>query len=161
MSIKFPEHRQQIEKPDYAISKNINNNPVSSNVEPENESQTQCSALQKDETKIICKDLKEPPFFSKDVIFHLEEAESPSIQDKTKPLTEKRMPTEDELKVMEFINKVKDENIKAIFKSFDQSIENARKLMKLYNEYVKKVVVPKEIINKDEIKKQEKQKIIT
>ena len=60
-------------------------------------------------------------------------------------------------KVLNFIRKIEDENVKAILDAIDRSLENARKLMEKHKQYIKEVVIPKEEGVKKEIEKQASQ----
>ena len=86
--------------------------------------------------------------------FELEDVEF-TIAPKTGSLNSPKDLSEDERKILDIIGKLEDENMKTIFKAFDESIEHGRKLLEENKEYINKVLIPRENIDKQEKLKEE------
>ena len=75
-----------------------------------------------------------------------------------KQIANKQNPTEQDLKVLEFISEIKNKTLDEILKSFDKMIEHARKLQEQNKIYTQKVLIPKEEAMKKQIQLEESQK---
>lgn len=74
-----------------------------------------------------------------------------------KQLINKEKPTEQDLKVLEFISEIKNKTIDEMLKSFDKMMEHARKLQEQNKVYIQKVLIPKEEALKKQIQLEESQ----
>jgi hypothetical protein len=75
-----------------------------------------------------------------------------------KQIINKQNPTEQDLKVLEFISEIKNKTLDEILKSFDKMLEHARKLQEQNKIYTQKVLIPKEEAMKKQIQLEESQK---
>lgn len=75
-----------------------------------------------------------------------------------KQISNKQNPTEQDLKVLEFISEIKNKTLDEILKSFDKMMEHARKLQEQNKIYTQKVLIPKEEAMKKQIQLEESQK---
>ncbi|MFN8672663.1 MAG: hypothetical protein U0457_11375 [Candidatus Sericytochromatia bacterium] len=87
-------------------------------------------------------------------------SENISKNSETSPLYSKDNLSKDDLKVLDIISKVKDDTWNAAIKAFDDMLKHSEKVRKECNEYIKKVIIPKEEIIKKEVQKEEVQKQI-